>query len=181
MSDDAQTPLLRFDFTNGLQRGSQLMLYPRYLVHRSDSHVETVPFSRITALKVAFERDSRRLGWGVALVIVALLLLAIAAPIGSLSHGAAQEMMASAQGVGRALYSLFRFIEGVAAVLPAIARRRARRRGARRARLARRDHAHAGSRRRGARLFGAWARYAASRLRRDGCRASDGGSPVGLV
>jgi len=36
MSDDAQTPLLRFDFTNGLQRGSQLMLYPRYLVHRSD-------------------------------------------------------------------------------------------------------------------------------------------------
>jgi len=121
MSDDAQTPLLRFDFTNGLQRGSQLMLYPRYLVHRSDSHVETVPFSRITALKVAFERDSRRLGWGVALVIVAFLLLAIAAPIGSLSHGAAQEMMASAQGVGRALYSLFRFIEGVAAVLPAIA------------------------------------------------------------
>ena len=121
MSDDAQTPLLRFDFTNGLQRGSQLMLYPRYLVHRGDSHVETVPFSRITALKVAFERDSRRLGWGVALVIVAFLLLAIAAPIGSLSHGAAQEMMASAQGVGRALYSLFRFIEGVAAVLPAIA------------------------------------------------------------
>jgi len=121
MSDDAQTPLLRFDFTNGLQRGSQLMLYPRYLVHRSDSHVETVPFSRITALKVAFERDPRRLGWGVALVIVALLLLALAAPIGSLSHGAAQEMMASAQGVGRALYSLFRFIEGIAALLPAIA------------------------------------------------------------
>ena len=89
MSDDAQTPLLRFDFTNGVQRGSQLMLYPRYLVHRSDSHVETVPFSRITALKVAFERDPRRLGWGVALVIVALLLLALAAPIGSLSHGAA--------------------------------------------------------------------------------------------
>ena len=121
MSDDAQTPLLRFDFRNGLERGSQLMLYPRYLIHRSDSHVETVPFARITALRVAFERDPRRIGWGVALVIVALLLLAIASPIGSLAHGAAQEMMASAQGVARALYSLFRFIEGVAAVLPAIA------------------------------------------------------------
>ncbi|HET7364006.1 MAG TPA: hypothetical protein VFJ70_10605 [Burkholderiales bacterium] len=121
MSDDAQTPLLRFDFRNGLQRGSQLMLYPRYLIHRSDSHVETVPFARVTALRVAFERDPRRIGWGVALVIVALLLLAIAAPIGSLAHGAAQEMMASPQGVARALYSLFRFIEGVAAVLPAIA------------------------------------------------------------
>ena len=121
MSDDAQTALMRFDFRSGLQRGSQLMLYPRYLVHRSDSHVETVPFSRVTALRVAFERDRRRVGWGVGLVIVALLLLAIAAPIGSLAHAAAQEMMASAQGVARALYSLFRFIEGVAAVLPAIA------------------------------------------------------------
>ena len=121
MSDDAQTPLLRFDFRNGLERGSQLMLYPRYLIHRSDSHVETVPFARITALRVAFERNPRRIGWGVALVIVALLLLAIASPIGSLAQGAAQEMMASAQGVARALYGLFRFIEGVAAVLPAIA------------------------------------------------------------
>ncbi|HYL23092.1 MAG TPA: hypothetical protein VEV21_01735 [Burkholderiales bacterium] len=121
MSDDAQTALMRFDFRSGPERGSQLMLYPRYLVHRSDSHVETVPFSRVTALRVAFERDSRRLGWGVALVIVALLMLAIAAPIGSLAHAAAQEMMASAQGVARALYSLFRFIEGVAALLPAIA------------------------------------------------------------
>jgi len=121
MSDDAQTPLVRFDFRSGLQRGSQLMLYPRYLVHRSDTHVETVPFARVTALRVAFERDARSVGWGVALVIVALLLLAIAAPIGSLAHGAAQEMMASSQGVARALYSLFRFIEGLAAVLPAIA------------------------------------------------------------
>jgi len=121
MSDDAQTPLVRFDFRSGLQRGSQLMLYPRYLVHRSDTHVETVPFARVTALRVAFERDARGVGWGVALVIVALLLLAIAAPIGSLAHGAAQEMMASSQGVARALYSLFRFIEGLAAVLPAIA------------------------------------------------------------
>jgi len=121
MSDDAQTPLIRFDFRSGLQRGSQLMLYPRYLVHRSDSHVETVPFARVTALRVAFERDARRVGWGVALVIVALLLLAVAAPIGSLALAAAQEMMGSTQGVARALYSLFRFIEGVAAVLPAIA------------------------------------------------------------
>ena len=121
MSDDAQTALMRFDFRNGLQRGSQLMLYPRYLVHRSDSHLETVPLARITALKVAFERDPRRVGWGVSLVLVSLLLLAVAAPLGNLAHGAAQEMMTSAQGVARALYSLFRFIEVVAALLPAVA------------------------------------------------------------
>ena len=121
MSDDAQTPLLRFDFTNGLQRGSQFMLYPRYLVHRSGSHVETVLFSRITALKVAFERDPRRLGWGVALVVVALILLAIAGPIGSVAQSWAQDLNQSGAGVARALYSLFRFMEGLAAALPAIA------------------------------------------------------------
>jgi hypothetical protein len=121
VSDDAQTALMRFDFRSGLQRGSHLMLYPRYLVHRSDAHLETVPFAPITALSVAFERDARRVGWGVSLVVVSLLLLAVAAPLGNLAHGAAQEMMASGQGVARALYSLFRFVEIVAALLPAIA------------------------------------------------------------
>jgi len=121
MSDDAQTPLIRFDFRSGLQRGSQLMLYPRYLVHRSDSHVETVPFARVTALRVAFERDPRRIGWGVALVVVALLLLAIAGPMGSVAQSWAQDVNQSGAGVARALYSLFRFVEALAAALPTIA------------------------------------------------------------
>ena len=121
MSDDAQTPLIRFDFRSGLQRGSQLMLYPRYLVHRSDSHVETVPFARVTALRVAFERDPRRVGWGIGLVLVALILLAIAGPMGSGAQSWAQDVNQSGAGVARALYSLFRFIEGLAAALPTIA------------------------------------------------------------
>ncbi len=121
MNDEAQLALTRFDFTTGAHRGSQLMLYPRCLVHRSDSQLETVPLSRVTALKVAFKRDARRLGWGIAAVVVALLLLAISGPLGNLAHGAAQEMTANGQGVARALYGLFRFIELIAAVLPAVA------------------------------------------------------------
>lgn len=121
MNDESQLALTRFDFRSGPFRGSQLILYPRCLVHRSESQLETVPLSRMTAMKVAFKRDARRLGWGIAAVIAALLLLAISAPLGTLAHGAAQEMTANAQGVGRALYSLFRFIEFFAAVLPAIA------------------------------------------------------------
>ena len=121
MSEDAQTALTRFDFTSGESRGSQLMLYPRYLVHRSASHLETVPLARVTPLKVAFERNPRRIGWGIALLIVALVLFAVAGPVGRVAHEAAQEMMASGQGVARALYSLFRFVEVVAALLPAIA------------------------------------------------------------
>ncbi len=124
MNDDTTTlraALARFDFTDGLERGSQLMLYPTYLVHRSDSHLETVPLSRVSAIRVAFSRDNRRVGWGVGLVVLALFLLAISAPIGSLAHGAAQEVAAGGAGVARALYALFRFVEMTAAILPAVA------------------------------------------------------------
>ena len=113
--------LSRFEFTSGRQRGSHLALYPRCLVHRSESHLETLPLAAVAALRVAFERDSRKIGWGVALVIIALLLLAIAGPLGSVSAQAAGEMASGgSQGVARALYSLFRFVEAVAGVLPAL-------------------------------------------------------------
>jgi len=122
MNDDTVRPALaRFDFTDGLERGSQLMLYPTCLVHRSDSHLETVPLSRVGAMRVSFSRDNRRLGWGGALLVAALFLLALSAPLGSLAHGAAQEVASGGAGVARALFALFRFIEMVAAVLPAFA------------------------------------------------------------
>ena len=121
MNDESQLALTRFDFTTGANRGSQLMLYPRCLVHRSASQLETVPLSRVTAIKVSFKRDPRRLGWGIACVLAALLLLAISSPLGTFAHGAAQELTASGQGVARALYSLLRFMEVLAALLPAIA------------------------------------------------------------
>ena len=123
MNDETttQSALTRFDFTSGVARGSQLTLYPRCLVHRSESHLETMPLARVTALRVSFERNPRQLGWGVSLVIVALLLLAASAPLGSVAHTAAQELAASGQGVARALYSFFRFIEVIAALLPAVA------------------------------------------------------------
>jgi len=124
MSDDTATlraALARFDFTDGLERGSQLMLYPSYLIHRSDSHLETVPLARVSAMRVAFARDNRLVGWGVGLVVLALVLLAISAPIASVAHGAAQEVAAGGAGVARALFGLFRFVEMTAAVLPAFA------------------------------------------------------------
>jgi hypothetical protein len=121
MNDEARGALTRFEFTSGLQRGSHLMLYPRYLVHRGAAEIETVSFAHVNAVRVSFERNARQLGWGIALVVIALLLLAISAPIGSVAHGAAQEMAASGQGVARALYGFFRFVEMVAALLPALA------------------------------------------------------------
>jgi hypothetical protein len=119
VNDESQLALARFDFTSGAHRGSQLILYPRCVVHRSDSQLETVPLGRVTAIKVSFTRETKKMGWGIAGALGALLLLVLSAPLGSFAHGAAQEM--AANGVARALYSLLRFIEMVAAVLPAVA------------------------------------------------------------
>jgi len=122
MSSEAPAPLTRFEFTSGLQRGSHLALYPRCLVHRAESQLETLPLAAIASLRVAFLRDSRKLGWGIALVVAALVLLAAAGPLGSVAAESASDMASGGtQGVARALYGLFRFVEGVASLMPAAA------------------------------------------------------------
>ena len=121
MNDDARPALTRFEFTSGLQRGSHLLLYPRCLVHRGESEIETVSFAHVNSVRVSFDRNPRQLGWGIGLVVTALILLAISAPIGSVAQGAAQEMATGGQGVARALYGFFRFVGMVAALLPALA------------------------------------------------------------
>lgn len=115
-------PALRtIAFDRGEQRGTQLTIYPTCLVHRGEGYVETLPLATVTAVRVQFAREPRKLGWGVALVVLALLLLALAGPLGVFASGASNEMAASAQGVARALYGFFRFLEGVASALPLVA------------------------------------------------------------
>lgn len=119
--NEAGPALRTYAFANGALRGTQLTLYPTCLVHRSEAYLETLPLATFTAVRVAFAREPRKLGWGVALVVLALLMLAIAGPLGGFASGAANEMAASAQGVARALYGFFRFLEGLASLLPVIA------------------------------------------------------------
>ena len=121
MTNDAPAALTRFEFTSGLERGSHLALYPRCLVHRGPTQLETVPLAAIASLRVAFLRDSRKLAWGIALVVIALLLLVVAGPLGSVAAESANDMASggSTQGVARALLGLFRFLEGLASLLPA--------------------------------------------------------------
>jgi hypothetical protein len=119
---DAGPALTRYAFANGVLRGTHLTLYPTCLVHRSENHLETLPLAGMTAVRVAFQRDTRRLGWGITLVIVALVLLALAGPLGSFASTAASEMAAAgAQGVARGLQSFFRMLEALASVLPVAA------------------------------------------------------------
>ena len=119
---EAGPAITRFAFPSGELRGTHLTLYPTCLVHRSDAHLETIPLAGMTAVRVAFERDARKLGWAIALAVAGLVLLAIAGPLGAFAGGAANEMAsAGSQGVPRALYGFFRVIEAIASALPVLA------------------------------------------------------------
>src|SRR5438046_10149263 len=119
---DAGPAITRFDFAAGGLRGTHLTLYPNCLVHRGYAHLETLPLASIASVRVAFEREDRKLGWGAALGITAFLLLGIATPLAAFAGGAAAELAAGGtQGVGRALQGFFRVIEAFANTLPLLA------------------------------------------------------------
>lgn len=122
MSTDAGPAITRYDFTRGTLRGTHFTLYANCLIHRGDAHLETLPLAGIASLRVAYERDARRVGWGVSLVIIALVLSAISGPLAELAGAAAGEMAAAgSHGVARALYALFRFLWSAANALPFVA------------------------------------------------------------
>ena len=78
--------------------------------------------ANVVAVRVSFERDQRKLGWGVVLVVMALVMFAISGPLGTSAEKAATEMAgAGTQGVAFALQLLFRFFAAAASLLPAIA------------------------------------------------------------
>ena len=117
--NDAGSALTRFDFTNGEQRGSHLTLYPTCIVHRGDSHLETIPLATITSVRVSYEHSGSLIGWGVTMFIVAGLLYLASAPLAAVASAAAADLAAANNpGVGRALYGVFRVIEALANALP---------------------------------------------------------------
>jgi hypothetical protein len=121
-NNDAGPAITRYDFTSGALRGTHFTLYANCLIHRGDNHLETLPLAGIASLRVAYERDARKLGWGVSLVLIALIVFAISGPLAELAGAAAAEMAAAGgHAVARALYALFRFLWSVANALPYIA------------------------------------------------------------
>jgi hypothetical protein len=77
----ADTPLAEFEIASGLQRGSRLTLYANRLVHHGGDSMEAVPLVQLAAVRVAFERDVRKLNWAVALLVCALILGAVSGPL----------------------------------------------------------------------------------------------------
>lgn len=116
MSEPAAA-LARFTFERGEFRGTQLSLFPTCLVHRSDNHLETLPLGGITAVRVSFQRETRKLGWGIGLVLAALLMLAIAGPLGT---WASSGLAMGPQSVP-VMNHFYRLLEALATLLPVAA------------------------------------------------------------
>ena len=116
-------PLAEFEISSGAQRGSRLGLYANRLVHQGGDSMETVPLAQLAALRVAFERDPRKLNWAVALLLAALVLAAAAGPLQSGIAAAASKVgdPARRESLDAMLYGVFNALGGFASILPGIA------------------------------------------------------------
>ena len=120
----ADAPIASFDFTSGPLRGTHLILLPASLLHRGGVFLETIPLHAVAAIRIAFVRSARQLAWGGALVLIALILIAVSAPLAALAAGAASDVAAQVHGgqsVAALVLAVFRFLEVCARLLPVLA------------------------------------------------------------
>jgi hypothetical protein len=111
LTSDAGPAITRYDFASGALRGTHFTLYATCLTHRGENHLETLPLAAIASLRVAYERNARRIGWGVALLVVALILFAVSGPIAGFAavHGA-EMAKTEPNAVTRVLQGAFGFL-----------------------------------------------------------------------
>lgn len=115
--------LAEFDVSSGVQRGSRLTLYANRLVHQGGDSMETVPLAQLAAVRVAFERDPRKLNWAVALLAVALVLAAVFAPLQRWIAAAAAKVgdPVRPESLDAVLLGAFNALGGFASILPGLA------------------------------------------------------------
>lgn len=124
--NESGSPTGRFDFRRGALRGSSLTLYPACLVHRGAAQFDVMALGGIGAVRVAYERDARRIGWGVTLGLVALAVFAVSGVLADLAGDAANDMASrmrgdyplAGQGIVASLHAAFLFLQALAEALP---------------------------------------------------------------
>jgi len=114
-----EAPVASFDFPSGLLRGTQLTLYASRLLHHGVGQMESIALGAIATVSVGYQRDAQRIGWGVMLVLAALVLFALFRPLGALAASAGAEV-ADGQAVGQLLRAAMRALEAFAGLMPVI-------------------------------------------------------------
>ena len=117
------SPLAEFEIGSGAQRGSRLTLFANRLVHQGEDSMETVPLMQLAAVRVAFERDPRKLNWAVVLLLVALILAVISGPLQGWIAVAVSKVgdPARRESLDAVLLGVLNAFAGFASVLPGIA------------------------------------------------------------
>ncbi|MDH3320527.1 MAG: hypothetical protein OEO84_12680, partial [Betaproteobacteria bacterium] len=87
-----ETPIANFDFSSGPQRGTQLSLYGARLLHHGAGQMDSMALRGIAAVRVGYARDMRRIGWGVVLALLALVLFAVSGPLSGVAIEAAADV-----------------------------------------------------------------------------------------
>jgi uncharacterized Tic20 family protein len=85
-----------YEIASGAQRGARLTLYANRLVLIGNDAMETIPLAHLASVRVAFERDARKLNWAVGLLMLAFLLAAISGPLQSWMMDLSAKVAASA-------------------------------------------------------------------------------------
>lgn len=121
MSSDS--PLAEFEIGSGAQRGSRLALYANRLVHHGGDAMEAVPLAQLAAVRVAFERDPRKLNGAIVLLALALILAAVSGPLqgGIADLAAGIKEHAGRESLDAVLLASCSALGGFARLLPALA------------------------------------------------------------
>lgn len=106
-----------------LKDGSRLTLYSNRVLHEGAGTLEIVPLGRLASVRVAFERDPRKLKWAVALLLVALVLALLAGPLQGWIGAAAAKVTEGArrESLDAVLLAAFGALDGLARLMPAVA------------------------------------------------------------
>lgn len=118
--------LTEFDFGSG----ARLALYTNRLVLSGADAMESIPLAHLASVRVAFERDPRKLNWAVGLLVAAFLLAMASGPLQNLAAGLAagireqagrESLDAVLLSSASALHALARLLSPLAVALAALA------------------------------------------------------------
>lgn len=117
-----ENPLAEFDISSGAQRGSRLTLHANRLSHEGGDSMEAVPLAHLAAVRVAFERDPRKLNWAAGLLLVALVFAAISGPLQGWFTATASKVgdPSRREPLDAMLSGVFHTLGGIASLLPGV-------------------------------------------------------------
>ena len=114
-------PVAEYQFQRGAMRGTQFVLQESRLLHFGADSTESTALDAIASVRIFFARDMRRIGWGVAIGIAALILFALSGPLGALAGRGLAEVSAQIARDGAQASTLAQFLESALGTLKLLA------------------------------------------------------------